>query len=196
MNIQFNIETFISIASITISCVGSYSILKIHWKKYGLLFLTSGFVGIILCYIFIKIGFYSFPFRLFPKISSMPFETIATSFPFLVLVGVRYSPRLWPFKFVFYWGLVNTGMLVETLLLLNTSLIEYNWKWDFWDSYTWWWIFFILFEWLGGIIIPSHLRNPIDSESFRYGKWAFIVYHFIFILTIFLGGYYLGTIRK
>lgn len=196
MNLQLNIETLISIIAIIISCVGSYLILKINWKKYGLLFLSSGFIGIILCYIFIKIGFYSYPFRLFPSISSMPFEIIFTSFPFLVLVGVRYSPNSWAYKIPFYWGIVHLGMLTETLLLLNTNLIQYDWKWDFWDSYTWWWIFLLIFDWIGGLIIPDNLRNPIDSKSFHYGKWAFIILHFIFITTIFLAGYYLGTVRK
>lgn len=196
MNFQLNIETFISITAIIISLVGSYSILRIDWKKYGLLFLTSGFVGIFLCYIFVKSGFYSFPFRFFPSLSSMPFETILTAFPFLVLFGVRHSPNSWAYKIAFYMKIVHIGMLGETILLLNTDLIQYNWKWDFWDSYIWWWIFFLLFEWIGGLIIPKHLRKPIGSQSFRYGKWGFIVFHFIFIITIFLYGYYLGNVRK
>ncbi|MGF7057984.1 CBO0543 family protein [Brassicibacter mesophilus] len=195
MNMQWNIETFISVSAIIACLIGSYSIIKIDWKKYGLLFIVSAIMGGIICYVFITIGFYSYPFRNFPTISRMPFDTILTSFPFLVLFSIRFSPKSWAYKIPFYMGIVHIGMLGETLCLLNTELIQYNFKWDFWDSYTWWWIYLLLFEQIGRLIIPDHLREPIDSEAFNYGKWLFYILHFIFILTIFLGGYYLGLVK-
>ncbi len=194
MKTPWSIELLILIAAITISIIGSILIIRINWKKYGLLYILSAVTGNLLCYIFIKFGFYSFPIRLFPTVFSMPFEAILTAFPFLVILSVRFSPKEWSYKIPFYWVIVHLGMLGETLILLKTGLITYNFKWDFWDSYTWWWIYFLLFEWIGGLIIPQNSRNPISSESFRYGKWAWILLHFILIITIFLGGIYLGKV--
>lgn len=194
MNIQWSTEFYIYITALLISLIGSYFIIRINWKRYGLLFLLSGLAGNIICYIFVKAGFYSFPYRLFDGISVMPFDALLIVFPFLVLLGVCYSPKKWAYKIPFYWVIVHLGMLSETLMKINTKLIEYDFEWDFWDSYTWWWIFFLGFEWIGGLIVPEKFRNPIDSEAFRYGKWAWVVLHFILILTIFLGGYYLGRI--
>lgn len=125
----------------------------------------------------------------------MPFEAILTVFPFIVLYGVRYSPEPWAWKIPFYWAIVHVGMLFETAVLLKTRLIRYEFKWDFWDSYTWWWIFLLVFEWVGGLIIPSHLRKPINTQEFTYGKKWWAVFHFIVIVTIFLGGYYLGRTK-
>lgn len=192
MNIQWNTEFYIYITALLISLIGSILIIRFNWKRYGLLFLLSGLVGNILCYIFVKAGFYSFPYRLFNGISVMPFDAILIVFPFLVLLGVRYSPKLWAYKIAFYWVIIHLGMLAETLILINTKLMVYDYEWDFWDSYTWWWIFFLFFEWIGGLVVTEHFRRPISTEAFRYGKWAWIVLHFILILTIFLGGYYLG----
>ena len=192
----WNINGLLLIFAILFSIIGSLFIIRIDWKRYLLLFLISGIIGNIICYVFVKIGFYSFPYRLFPKISLMPFVAISTFFPFYVLLGVRYSPKSWAYKIPFYWAFIHLGMLGETLVKLNTDLIRYNFEWDFWDSYTWWWIFFLLFDWIGGLIIPEHLRKPIDSELFRYGNWVWIVFHFIVISTFFLGGYYLGLISK
>lgn len=191
MNIQSSIEFYIYVTFVLSSLIGSYFIIRINWKRYGLLFLLSGIVGNIICYIFVKVGFYSFPYRLF-NISVMPFDAILTIFPFYVLLGVRYSPKLWAFKIPFYWAIVHLGMLEETLAKINTRLITYNFEWDFWDSYTWWWIYFLIFDWIGGLIVTEQYRKPINGESFRYGKWAWIIFHFILITTMFLGGYYLG----
>lgn len=196
MNIGQNAETYITLFALSISTIGSYYIIRFNWKRYGLLFIASGIIGNILCYIFVKLEFYSYPFRLFPKLSIMPFETVLTVFPFYVLLGVRYSPKEWPWKIPFYWVLVHTGMLFETLVLNFTQLIQYDFKWDFWDSYTWWWIFLIGFEIVGGIIIPEESRSPIDSEIFRFGRIGWFILHFIFIITIFLGGFYLGKFYK
>ncbi|MTI79563.1 MAG: hypothetical protein FH758_01580 [Firmicutes bacterium] len=195
MNIQNNIETYIAITSLIFSLIGSYFILRIDWKRYGSVYLLSGIVGNILCYIFVKLGFYSYPFRLFPKVSIMPFETILTIFPFYVILGVRYSPQSWAYKIPFYWAVVHVGMLTETLVLNFTKLISYDYKWDFWDSYTWWWIFLLAFDYVGGLIVPENLRKPILKESFYYGKWAWLILHLIVIITIFLGGYYLGILQ-
>jgi hypothetical protein len=38
-----------------------------------------------------------------------------------------------------------------------------------------------------------NVRRPISAESFRYGKWAWIVLHIIVIATIFLAGVYVGV---
>ncbi|MFB9760793.1 hypothetical protein ACFFMS_21170 [Ectobacillus funiculus] len=46
---------------------------------------------------------------------------------------------------------------------------------------------------MGGKVVPEHLRKPINGESFRYGKWAWIVFHIIVISTIFLAGVYVGV---
>lgn len=194
MKITTEAENIISLFFIISSLIGSYYIIRLDWKRYGFLFLTTGIVGNILCYVFATMGFYSFPNRLFPEISNMPFVAILTVFPFCVLLGVRYSPKNWSYKIPFYWGIVHLGMLLETIALLKTDLIKYDFKWDFWDSYTWWWIFFLIFDWFGGLIIPDSLRKPIKSDLFRYGNWAWIIFHFIVILTIFLGGFYLGQV--
>jgi len=137
MNLANSIETYITITSIAFAFIASCFILRVNWKRYGLIFLLTGVLGNILCYVFVKIGFYSYPFRLFPGLSTMPFETILIIFPFIVILGVRYGPRNWSHKLSFYWVLVHIGMLAETLAHNFTDLIHYNYEWDFWDSYTW-----------------------------------------------------------
>lgn len=196
INIGWNIESLILTMPLLIGVVGLIYFLKLDWKRYGLLFLLSATVGNVLCLLFVHFGFYSYPYRLFPEVSTMPFTAITTAFPLLILIGVRYSPRPIIWKIPFYWVIVHLGMLSETLLLLYTQIIEYNFKWDFWDSYTWWWIYLLLFEWIGGRIIPDHLRKPLKIEHLQYAKIGWFIVHFILILTIFLGGYYLGTMQK
>ncbi|SHK17872.1 CBO0543 family protein [Desulforamulus aeronauticus] len=192
MYLHNNIELYLTITAITLSLIGSYFILRKDWKSYGIVYLLSGIVGNILCYIFVKLTFYSFPFRLFPQISIMPFETILTMFPFFVILGIYYSPRSWAYKIPFYWVIVHLGMVSETLAHNLTNLISYNYEWDFWDSYTWWWIFLLLFDYVGGLIVPCHLRKPISQEAFKYGNGGFFILHFVLIVTVFLGGYYVG----
>lgn len=119
-------ETMILIAATAISLIGSLFIIRLDWIRYGLLFLLTAITGNILCYIFVRIGSYSFPVRLFPHISIMPFEAILTVFPFYVLLGVRYSPSAWAYKIPFYWAFVHLGMLGETIFLNTTRLIKYN----------------------------------------------------------------------
>ncbi|WP_019415309.1 hypothetical protein [Paenisporosarcina sp. TG20] len=95
-------------------------------------------------------------------------------------------------KIPFYWVLVHIGMLGETLELQYTNLIEYNLYWDFWDSYTLWWIYLLVFEFIGGLINPDRLRKPLDEYHLKYGKLGWFIVHFVLIITMFLGGVYLG----
>lgn len=48
VNIQWNIEFYIYITALLISLIGSHFIIRINWKRYGLLFLLSGLVCSIL----------------------------------------------------------------------------------------------------------------------------------------------------
>lgn len=196
MNIQWSIETFAALSLTISSLIGSLLIMRFNWSRYGLLYIISGLAGSILCYIFIKLGFYSFPYRLFPGISSMPSIEVLAVIPFYVLLGVRYSPGSWGWKIPFYWVLVHIGLLFETLAKLYTDIIRYDFEWDFWDSYTWWWIYLLLFEYAGGLIVPEKDRRPVNTEILKYGKAGWFIIHFILITTIFLGGVYAGMARK
>jgi len=155
--------------------------------------LISALIGVILCYIFIYLGMYTFPYRLFPHISVIPFTAILTLFPAYVLIGVRYSPKSWPWKIPFYWAMVHIGISAEAWAEKCTQLVKYYPPWDTWDSYTWWWIYLLVFEWVGGLIISQELRKPIDEELLKYGKLGFFIIHFILIATIFLAGVYMKT---
>jgi len=167
-----------------------------QWKQYGLLFLLSAAVANGLCFLFVNFGFYVYPVRELPQYSPMPFIAVTVAFPALVMFGVRYSPRRWPWKIPFYWGIVHLGVLAEVFALQATKLIRYQVKWDTWDSYTWWWLYLLLFEWIGGRIVAPEHRRPIAAKSFQYGRWAWATFHFIVIITIFLAGYYLGSVTK
>ena len=195
INIGYNIESFIYIFIILTGLVGLIFFLKLNWRKYGLLFILATLVGNILCYLFVELNFYSFPYLLFPKIIIMPVFSITFSFPLAVLLAVRYSPEQWGWKIPFYWTIIHVGMFLETWALSNTRIIEYNFKWDLWDSYTWWWIYFLIFEWVGGMIVPKNLRKPLMVHSLRFGKLGWAIIHFILIVTIFLAGYYLGSVK-
>ncbi|MHB8156066.1 MAG: CBO0543 family protein, partial [Desulfocucumaceae bacterium] len=72
----------------------------------------------------------------------------------------------------------------------------YNFEWDFWDSYTWWWLFLLVFEYAGGLIVPEKDRKPIGPNTIGYGKAGWLALHFILIITIFLGGVYVGMVAK
>ncbi|MBC8059382.1 MAG: hypothetical protein H7Y18_01820 [Clostridiaceae bacterium] len=194
MNIGWNIETYLSILSLALTGILSFLVIKIDWKRYGFLFVLSAIIGVILCYIFIYMDLYTFPYRLFPKISKIPFTLILTIFPFYVLLGVRYSPKSWPFKIPFYWAIVHFGVFTEAWAENRTQLIKYNPTWDLWDSYTWWWIFLLVFEWVGGLIISPELRKPLDQELLRYGQLGWFILHFILISTIFTAGVYAGKV--
>ncbi len=195
MNIGWNIETYLTVASIIISVIGSMAIIKVNWKQYGSLFLINGLFGEIICYLFVKLGFYSFPYRLFPRFSPIPFLPILIVLPFLVLIGVRYSPKEWKWKIPYYWVFVHLVILVETLVHNTTQLIKYEKFWLLWESYTLWWVFFLVFELIGGLIISDEFRKPLNSNNMIYGKLGWYFSHIIFILTIFLAGYYLGYVH-
>lgn len=192
MNIGWNIETYLTIISFAVTVVLSFLIIKIDFKRYGFLFLLSAIIGVILCYIFIYLNLYTFPYRIFPQISKIPFTLIITIFPFCVLLGVRYSPKSWAYKIPFYWVLVHIGVFTEAYAENLTKLIKYGSHWDLWDSYTWWWIFLLIFEWVGGIIVPQELRKPIDQELLKYGKLGWFILHFLLISSIFIAGVYTG----
>ncbi|WP_305367814.1 CBO0543 family protein [Bacillus sp. V3B] len=195
VNIGFNAESFIYIIVLIIGFLFLISFLRLDKNRYGLLFILSALVGNILCYIFVKLDFYSFPYLLFPTLEMMPITVITLSFPIMVLLSVRYSPEKWGWKIPFYWTIIHIGIFFETWALTNTRLIKYNFKWDFWDSYTWWWIYLLVFEWVGGIIIPKGLRKPININHLKFGRLGWAIIHFILIVTIFLGGYYLGSLK-
>jgi len=192
MNIGWNIETYLSLSSVAVSSVISLLIMRKNWRRYGALFVLTAIVGNILCYIFVKLNFYSFPYRLFPDVFIMPFTLILTMFPALVLFGVRYSPKSWLFKIPFYWFFVHLGVLIEVWAENQTQLIKYNPSWNAWTTYTWWWIFVLVFEWVGGIIVPAESRKPLDQEVLRYGKIGWFILHFVLISTIFIAGVYAG----
>ncbi|MGE5405638.1 MAG: CBO0543 family protein [Candidatus Saccharibacteria bacterium] len=164
------------------------------WKRYGALYLLSAIIGVILCYIFLGLKLYSFPYRLFPQIAKIPFTTILTVFPLYVLLGVRYSPRSWAWKIPFYWGFVHVGVFIEAWLETQTRLLKYANHWDLWDSYTWWWLFLLFLEAVSGTIVPQELRRPLDHELLRYGKLGYFILHFILISTIFIAGVYAGKV--
>lgn len=192
MNFNWNVETYILVSSIALTFAGSILILRKNWKQYGLLYLITGVAGNLLCYLFIKAGFYTFPYRLFPHLSPMPVFAVMTIFPFSVLLGVRYSPKKWGWKLPFYWVLVHTGMLFEVLAENFTLIIKYGAYWDTWDSYTWWWLFLLAFEYIGGLLVSDANRKPMDVEWLRYGRAGWLILHFILIVTVFLAGVYLG----
>ncbi|MFZ3578655.1 CBO0543 family protein [Virgibacillus sp. DJP39] len=195
INFGFNIESFAYILTIVISGTVIVLFLKLDWKRYGLLFLISGFVANVLCFIFVAFDFYFFPYVFFPNITNMPIDAVTLTFSMLVLIGVRYSPEKWGWKIPFYWVIIHIGMLLETVAINYTQIMKYNYKWDFWDSYTWWWIYLLIFQWLGDLLIPHELRKPIDFRHLQYGKIGWAIIHFVLIITIFLGGYYLGRLK-
>jgi len=192
MNIGWNIETYLTLSSIVVSTVILYLIIRIDWKRYGALFLLSGIIGNLLCLLFVKLNLYHFPYRMFPGLAEMPVLVVFTTFPAVVLFGVRYSPKTWPHKIPFYMVIVHLGVLAEAWTENQTQLIKYNPSWQLWTSYNWWWIFLLGFEWIGGMMVPSESRRPIDQDIFRYGKIGWFIQHFIFVATIFLAGLYAG----
>lgn len=192
MNIGQNIETYLTLSAIAVSVVTSLLIMRNNWKRYGALFLLTAIIGNILCYLFVKLNLYYFPYRLLSGLFIMPLIVISIVFSAAVLLSVRYSPRLWHYKVPFYWVLVHIGVLIEAWAINRTQLLKYNPSWNLWTTYTWWWIFFLVFEWVGGMIVPAESRKPIDEELLRYGKIGWFILHFILIGTIFLAGVYAG----
>ncbi|MBM7865282.1 hypothetical protein GTO89_00680 [Heliobacterium gestii] len=193
MNIGKNIETVIFLVAFAIDLVGAVYIARINWKRYGLLFFLSALIGSLLCYLFLVLGYYEFSYLLFPGFLPFPFESILTAFSFYVLLGVCYSPKQWAYKIPFYWTVINLGVFAESLMEAKTEIIKYQWAWDFWDSYSAWWIYLLLFEWLGGKIIPPESRRPIPEEAFRFGRWAWFVFHGVMLPAAIGIGIYLGS---
>ena len=148
----------------------------------------------LICYVFVRMGFYTFPSRLLGSFLSAPLESVFLSIAFLVLLGVRYSPVRLVFKIPFYWVMVHLAMTSELIIHHQTNIIEYQFAWNMLNSYFLWWLFLLFLEWIGGKIVPAKSRRPIRESAFRYGGWAFIALHLILISTFFLGGYYLGWI--
>jgi hypothetical protein len=170
MDIGWNLNTILSIAALIVAIIGSIWVIKINWKQYGSLFLLCGIIGTVLCYLFIYLGLYTFPFRLFSSISKIPFTLILTVFPLYVMLGVRYSPKQWRWKIPFYWVLVHTGVASEAWVEMSTNIIKYNTHWSLWDSYIWWWLFLLIFEWVGGLLVKPEYRKPLDPDSLKYCK--------------------------
>jgi hypothetical protein len=98
----------------------------------------------------------------------------------------------WMWKIPYYWAIVHLVTFIETFILEYTNLIRYEEHWGLWTSYTWWWIFLLIFEWIGELIIPEHLRKPLAVEHLHFGKLGWAAIHIILIVTIFLAGFYLG----
>ncbi|WP_234998582.1 CBO0543 family protein [Salirhabdus sp. Marseille-P4669] len=187
------LSTIAYYSAMVIGIFGTIMFLRFDWKRYGLLFSLSAFFAILLCYLFVVFGFYSFPYIPLHQLK-LPVYTMIVTFPLGVMIGVRYSPRKWAWKIPFYWGFIHIGVFIEVMIKLHTNLFQFRFQWDIWDSYTWWWIYFLLFEWIGGKIIPNHLRKPIPIKKFHYGQWGWLILHVIVIITIFLAGYYLGKV--
>lgn len=90
-------------------------------------------------------------------------------------------------------AIIHLGMVGEVLAQNATKVIEYGRFWDTWDSYIWWWIFFLCFELIGDLIVSKEYRKPISEDAFLYGSLGWYLIHFIFMITVFLGGVFLGT---
>lgn len=185
-------HTYAFTAVIILSAIGCLSIIRFDWKRYGLIFIISAISGNLFCFGLTYIGFYTFYDYFLEDIFITPILLVSTLFPFIALFGIRYSPEQWIWKIPFYWGIVHLGVLGEVILKYSV-LFKFEPEWDLWDSYTLWWINYLLFELLGGKIIPPERRNPLKASLFRYGAWVWIVLHIIFITTIFLAGVYVGV---
>lgn len=187
-----NFQKYILLAVILLSAAGCLAIIRFDWKRYGLIYLISAVTGNLLCFSLTYIGFYTFFNYLLEDYSITPVLLVSTLFPLIALFAIRYSPKLWIWKIPFYWGIIHLGLVGE-VILKNSVIFKFEAEWDLWDSYTLWWINYLLFELLGGKIVPSEKRKPLNAESLRYGAWAWILLHFIFITTIFLAGIYVGV---
>ncbi len=190
MNIGWNINCVLTISSFFIICGIFYFFLRLDWKRYGVLLLLSAVTSVALCYVFVYLDFYTFPYLLIPA-AKIPFTLIITVFPLYVLFAARYSPIALRYKLTFYMALVHFGVFSEAFGERALRLIQYSEHWHIWESYGWWWIFLLAFDILSRRLIPPDLRKPLD-ESFTYGRLGWFIAHFIFIATIFLGGVELG----
>jgi len=172
--------------------LGCFYFVRLDWKRYGAVYLIAAIAANALCYALTYVGMYSFPENEWHDSLLIPHGLVSTLFPFIAMFGVRFSPERWVWKIPFYWGVVHLGVAGE-VVLKQTSIFAFAKEWDLWDSYTLWWIFYLLMEALSGKIVPASKRKPIRAESFRYGRWAWIVFHAIVVTTIFLAGVYVGV---
>ncbi|MFB9328947.1 CBO0543 family protein [Paenibacillus aurantiacus] len=189
--ISGNKNYYILLIAVVISLTGTLWVWKTSWKYYGRVYGIAASVGTIICGLFVALGYYKFDSLLFPVLK-IPVSLLLTLFPFYVLFGVKYSPKPWPWKIPYYWGIVHVGVFFETMLVQFTDIIQFKSKWDIWDSYTWWWIFLLVFEYVGGLCVPEQYRRPLDKRLFHFGRTGWLLLHFILILTIFMAGYYVG----
>ncbi len=190
--LDWNTETFILIGALVINIAGIIFVARHNWRRYSFVALLSGLLGPAVCYILVLLGYYTFPHLLFPRLLPFPFESILTAFSCYILLGIRYSPTKWLYKVPFYGIIINPGVFAEFLLERHTQIIKYQPSWDLWDSYTAWWIYLLLFEWIGGKVVPPESRAPIPREAFAYGRWAWFLFHFIVLLTTFGAGVLAG----
>ncbi|ALC91226.1 hypothetical protein AM500_16535 [Bacillus sp. FJAT-18017] len=185
------LDRSIIIFLVTAGLAGTLWVMRNNWKRYLLLYIISSFTGNLICYTFTSVGLYTFPYIPFHGGLIMPVGIVATVFPFIVLIGVRFAPDKWAWRIPFYWAVVHLGVLGE-VILKYTAIFKFNSAWDLWDSYTIWWIYLLLFDILGRKIVPLDSRKPIPDSTFRYGNWGWIIIHVILIATIFLAGVYTG----
>ncbi|WP_174731757.1 CBO0543 family protein [Mesobacillus harenae] len=187
-------EHIVELIAVTAGLTGIVMILKSNWKWYGVLYLLSSASAASVCYLFVTLDFYSFKAKL-TEVLPIPIIEMLTVIPFLSLLGVKYSPEKWIWKIPFYAVLVHIAITLETTVLHRpVQIIDFKISWDLWDSYTAWWIYLLFFEGIGGKIVPASSRTPINSSSFRYGQWAWIILHVVMLTTIFLAGVYLGRL--
>lgn len=187
-----NFESLAMLIVILLSGLGCLYFIRISWKRYGLLYLLSASSANLTCYLLTAVGFYRFPNNVLHGNLMIPYGLVSTVFPLIAILGVRFSPARWVWKLAYYWPIVHLGLLAE-ILLLYSSVFQFEPEWDLWDSYTLWWIYYLFFEFIGGKILPDHLRAPIPENSFRYGGTAWILVHVILVVTIFLAGVYTGV---
>ncbi|MBB3111761.1 hypothetical protein FHS18_003829 [Paenibacillus phyllosphaerae] len=185
-------EYIIMAVPILLGIIGGYFVCRHDWKRYGSVYLISGVIGNALCWAFAYMKLYAFPDRPFHGQVIIPLMVMFTWVPYTVVAGIRYSPVKWGWKIPFYWAMVHIAVVSEIALLENTRIFRLTFGWDLWDSYTWWWLFYVFFEWIGGRIVRSSDRKPIRGIQFRYGRWGWLVFHFIVISTVFVYGMYVG----
>lgn len=192
MLIDYSLEMYITITAIIVSWAGCFYIVRQDWRHWGPLFLAAAFLGTILCYIFVRLHFYSFPYILLIDYVIFPVLVIGHGVPLLVLLGTKYSPVKWSHKILFYWSMIIPVMAGEAAAHNCTRLIKYELFWDFWDSLTAWWLFLLLFEWISEMHLPKRLRRPIAAEAYSSGGWGWLIAHFLMTIGLILAGVYLG----
>ncbi|MNW20794.1 hypothetical protein D3C71_2213570 [compost metagenome] len=54
----------------------------------------------------------------------------------------------------------------------------------------------LIFEYIGGLIVPDDKRRPIHTAHLNYGRLGWFLLHFVLIGTVFLAGFYLGRVTQ